>query len=55
AGESKLFNMLLKTLKENVEAKGLQDFWKLIVKDAFTLITNDEAAESTVTIDEAKE
>ncbi|XP_041057042.1 X-ray repair cross-complementing protein 5 isoform X1 [Carcharodon carcharias] len=55
AGESELFNMLLKTLKENVEAKGLQDFWELIVQDTVTLISKDEAAESTVTIDEAKQ
>ncbi|XP_067890794.1 X-ray repair cross-complementing protein 5 [Heterodontus francisci] len=54
-GESQHFNMLLKTLKENVEAKGLQEFWELIVQEAVTLITKDEAAESTVTIDEAKQ
>ncbi|XP_078083891.1 X-ray repair cross-complementing protein 5-like [Mustelus asterias] len=55
AGESELFNMLLKTLKENVETKGLQDFWELIVQDAVTLITKDEAAESSVTNDDAKQ
>ncbi|XP_043550467.1 X-ray repair cross-complementing protein 5 [Chiloscyllium plagiosum] len=55
AGESKFFNMLLKTLKANVEAKGLQDFWELIVQDSITLITKDEAADSTVNNDEAKQ
>ncbi|XP_072436176.1 X-ray repair cross-complementing protein 5 isoform X1 [Chiloscyllium punctatum] len=55
AGESKFFNMLLKTLKANVEAKGLQDFWELIVQDSITLITKDEAADSAVNNDEAKQ
>uniref|UniRef100_UPI00398F274D X-ray repair cross-complementing protein 5 isoform X1 n=2 Tax=Pristiophorus japonicus TaxID=55135 RepID=UPI00398F274D len=55
AGESQLFNTLLKTLKERVEARGLHEFWELIVQDAVSLITKDEAAESTVTCDEAKQ
>ncbi|XP_072117243.1 X-ray repair cross-complementing protein 5 [Mobula birostris] len=54
AGESQHFNIKLKMLKENVESKGLQEFWELIIQDAISLITKDEDAECTVTSDEAK-
>ncbi|XP_069792197.1 X-ray repair cross-complementing protein 5 isoform X2 [Narcine bancroftii] len=54
AGESKHFNAILETLKKTLEAKGFQEFWKLIVQDAVSLITNDEERGSTVTSDEAK-
>ncbi|XP_078259364.1 X-ray repair cross-complementing protein 5-like [Rhinoraja longicauda] len=55
AGESQHFNTILKTLKESVDTKGLDEFWELIVQDSVSLITRNEDADSTVTSEEAKQ
>ncbi|CAK6448111.1 unnamed protein product [Pipistrellus nathusii] len=52
--EVQRFNNFLKDLQEKVEIKQLNHFWEIIIQDGITLITKDEAPESSVTAEEAK-
>ncbi|XP_008053748.2 X-ray repair cross-complementing protein 5 [Carlito syrichta] len=52
--EEQRFNSFLKTLREKVETKQLNQFWEIVVQDGITLITKDEASGSSVTAEEAK-
>ncbi|NXR84365.1 XRCC5 protein, partial [Pycnonotus jocosus] len=48
------FNDFLQALKSKLEDKGLSDFWEIMVQDRISLITKDEAKESSVTGEEAE-
>ncbi|NWR65959.1 XRCC5 protein, partial [Bucorvus abyssinicus] len=48
------FNNFLQTLKSKVEDKALADFWEIMIQDRISLITKDEAEESSVTSEEAE-
>ncbi|NXG24598.1 XRCC5 protein, partial [Grallaria varia] len=48
------FNDFLQALKSKLENKGLADFWEIMIQDRISLISKDEAAESSVTSEEAE-
>ncbi|NXI50389.1 XRCC5 protein, partial [Chloroceryle aenea] len=48
------FNDFLQALKSKVEGKALADFWEILIQDRISLITKDEAEESSVTSEEAE-
>ncbi|XP_062463768.1 X-ray repair cross-complementing protein 5 isoform X2 [Pezoporus occidentalis] len=48
------FNDFLQALKSKVEDKALADFWEIMMQDRISLITKDEAKESSVTSEEAE-
>ncbi|XP_039925551.1 X-ray repair cross-complementing protein 5 isoform X3 [Hirundo rustica] len=48
------FNDFLRALKSKLEDKALSDFWEIMVQDRISLITKDEAEESSVTGEEAE-
>ncbi|XP_066179109.1 X-ray repair cross-complementing protein 5 isoform X2 [Sylvia atricapilla] len=48
------FNDFLEALKSKLEDKALSDFWEIMVQDRISLITKDEAEESSVTGEEAE-
>ncbi|NXP30626.1 XRCC5 protein, partial [Leiothrix lutea] len=48
------FNDFLQALKSKLEDKALSDFWEIMVQDRISLITKDEAEESSVTGEEAE-
>uniref|UniRef100_A0ACB8G2Q2 X-ray repair cross-complementing protein 5 n=1 Tax=Sphaerodactylus townsendi TaxID=933632 RepID=A0ACB8G2Q2_9SAUR len=48
------FNDFLEALKKRVEDKNLTDFWEIIIQDDISLITNEEAEGSSVTVEDAK-
>ncbi|NXD78708.1 XRCC5 protein, partial [Halcyon senegalensis] len=48
------FNDFLRALKSKVEGKALSDFWEILIQDKISLITKDEAEESSVTSEEAE-
>ncbi|NWT49706.1 XRCC5 protein, partial [Erythrocercus mccallii] len=48
------FNDFLQDLKSKLEDKALSDFWEIMVQDRISLITKDEAEESSVTGEEAE-
>ncbi|KAM9284355.1 X-ray repair cross-complementing protein 5 isoform 1-T1 [Cariama cristata] len=48
------FNDFLQALKSKMEDKALADFWEIMIQDRISLITNDEAEESSVTSEEAE-
>ncbi|NXD24399.1 XRCC5 protein, partial [Spelaeornis formosus] len=48
------FNDFLQALKLKLEDKALSDFWEIMVQDRISLITKDEAEESSVTVEEAE-
>ncbi|KAM4668507.1 X-ray repair cross-complementing protein 5 isoform 7-T9 [Amazona ochrocephala] len=48
------FNAFLQALKSKVEDKALADFWEIMMQDRISLITEDEAKESSVTSEEAE-
>ncbi|NXV03203.1 XRCC5 protein, partial [Cettia cetti] len=48
------FNDFLQALKLKLEDKALSDFWEIMVQDRISLITKDEAEESSVTGEEAE-
>ncbi|XP_061226129.1 X-ray repair cross-complementing protein 5 isoform X3 [Neopsephotus bourkii] len=48
------FNDFLQGLKSKVEDKALADFWEIMMQDRISLITEDEAKESSVTSEEAE-
>ncbi|NXK01538.1 XRCC5 protein, partial [Herpetotheres cachinnans] len=48
------FNDFLQALKSKMEDKALADFWEIMVQDRISLITKDEAEESSVTTEEAE-
>lgn len=48
------FNDFLQALKSKVEDKALADFWEIMIQDRISLITKDEAKESSVTSEEAE-
>ncbi|XP_055573695.1 X-ray repair cross-complementing protein 5 [Falco cherrug] len=50
----KCFNDFLQALKSKVEDKSLADFWEIMIQDRISLITKDEAEESSVTTEEAE-
>jgi len=49
------FNNFMRELGNNCQGKRLNDFWELIVSKNFSLINKNEAADSDVTEEEAKE
>ncbi|XP_064419967.1 X-ray repair cross-complementing protein 5 isoform X4 [Latimeria chalumnae] len=55
AKEVHLFNCFLQTLQDQLIEKALQEFWDHIVQDNISLITKDEAPDSSVTTEEAKQ
>ncbi|NXR41885.1 XRCC5 protein, partial [Zosterops hypoxanthus] len=48
------FNDFLQAMKSKLEDKALSDFWEIMVQDRISLITKDEAEESSVTGEEAE-
>ncbi|KFO94722.1 X-ray repair cross-complementing protein 5, partial [Buceros rhinoceros silvestris] len=52
--KARCFNDFLQTLKLKVEDKALADFWEIMIQDRISLITKDEAGESSVTSEEAE-
>ncbi|XP_008937038.1 PREDICTED: X-ray repair cross-complementing protein 5 [Merops nubicus] len=48
------FNDFLQALKSKVEDKALADFWEIMIQDRISLISKDEAEESSVTSEEAE-
>ncbi|NXC55270.1 XRCC5 protein, partial [Aleadryas rufinucha] len=48
------FNDFLQALKSKLEDKALADFWEIMIQDRISLITKDEAEESSVTGEEAE-
>ncbi|XP_067995016.1 X-ray repair cross-complementing protein 5 [Melanerpes formicivorus] len=48
------FNDFMQALKSKVEDKALADFWEIMIQDRISLITKDEAEESSVTSEEAE-
>ncbi|NWW73375.1 XRCC5 protein, partial [Climacteris rufus] len=48
------FNDFLQALKSKLEDKALADFWEIMIQDRISLITRDEAEESSVTGEEAE-
>ncbi|NXK89925.1 XRCC5 protein, partial [Formicarius rufipectus] len=48
------FNDFLQALKSKLENKGLADFWEIMIQDRISLISKDEAEESSVTKEEAE-
>ncbi|KAM9548729.1 X-ray repair cross-complementing protein 5 isoform 3-T3 [Guaruba guarouba] len=48
------FNDFLQALKSKVEDKALADFWEIMMQDRISLVTKDEAKESSVTSEEAE-
>ncbi|NXO15264.1 XRCC5 protein, partial [Oriolus oriolus] len=48
------FNDFLQALKLKLEDKALADFWEIMIQDRISLITKDEAEESSVTGEEAE-
>ncbi|NXU13123.1 XRCC5 protein, partial [Pardalotus punctatus] len=48
------FNDFLQALKSKLEDKTLADFWEIMIQDRISLITKDEAEESSVTGEEAE-
>ncbi|KAL8183093.1 UNVERIFIED_CONTAM: X-ray repair cross-complementing protein 5 [Gekko kuhli] len=48
------FNDFLEALKKQVEDKNLPDFWEIIIQDGISLITEEEAEGSSVTVEDAK-
>ncbi|NXC26632.1 XRCC5 protein, partial [Campylorhamphus procurvoides] len=48
------FNDFLQALKSKLENKGLADFWEIMIQDRISLISKDEAEESSVTSEEAE-
>ncbi|NXY20643.1 XRCC5 protein, partial [Atrichornis clamosus] len=48
------FNDFLQALKSKLEDKALGDFWEIMIQDRISLISKDEAEESSVTREEAE-
>ncbi|XP_032549501.1 X-ray repair cross-complementing protein 5 isoform X1 [Chiroxiphia lanceolata] len=48
------FNDFLQALKSKLEDKALADFWEIMIQDRISLISKDEAQESSVTSEEAQ-
>ncbi|XP_017680894.1 PREDICTED: X-ray repair cross-complementing protein 5 isoform X4 [Lepidothrix coronata] len=48
------FNDFLRALKSKLEDKALADFWEIMIQDRISLISKDEAQESSVTSEEAQ-
>ncbi|XP_060118429.1 X-ray repair cross-complementing protein 5 [Heteronotia binoei] len=48
------FNDFLEALKKKVEDENLPEFWETIIQDGVSLITKEEAAGSTVSVEDAK-
>ncbi|XP_027735543.1 X-ray repair cross-complementing protein 5 isoform X3 [Empidonax traillii] len=48
------FNDFLQALKSKLEDKALADFWEIMIQDRISLISKDEAQESSVTSEEAE-
>ncbi|NWV71994.1 XRCC5 protein, partial [Malurus elegans] len=48
------FNDFLQALKSKLEDKALADFWEIMIQDRISLITKDEAEDSSVTGEEAE-
>ncbi|NXE88598.1 XRCC5 protein, partial [Menura novaehollandiae] len=48
------FNDFLQALKSKLEDKALGDFWEIMTQDRISLISKDEAEESSVTSEEAE-
>ncbi|NWV44801.1 XRCC5 protein, partial [Daphoenositta chrysoptera] len=48
------FNDFLQALKSKLEDKAFADFWEIMIQDRISLITKDEAEESSVTGEEAE-
>lgn len=55
AGESAMLNIFLQEMKEKIINQRGHEFWLLLVKERVTLITQDEAADSSITDTQAKE
>lgn len=54
-GNADLYNSYLQSLKRSIPNRGLEVFWDLLVQDAVTLISKDEAEGSTVSKNEANQ